>query len=123
MSEYLKINGVTMPPIKIGGWKHSYEKVWSSNTGRTNDAKMTGTIKAIKEKIECTFVPLTYTQVKTVMKAINSMESFIPVEGEMNSGEKFSFIAYTGDLELSLGWDKPGLGGRYDDVSISAIER
>lgn len=112
-----------MPPIKIGGFKHSFNKIWSSKTGRTNDGKMSGTIVAIKEKVECTFVPLTYTQVKTVEKALNTMESYVPVEGEMNSGEKFSFECYTGDLELSLGWDKPGLGGRYDDVSISAVER
>lgn len=123
MSEYLKVNGVTMPPIKTGGFKHTYEKVWSANTGRTNDASMTGTIKAIKEKIECTFVPLNYTQVQTVKKAINSTDAFVKVEGKMNSGETFSFTAYTGDLELSLGWDAVGLGGRYDDVSISAIER
>ena len=123
MSEVLKINGIVMPPIKIGGLKHTYEKIWSSKTGRTNTGDMSGTIVAIKEKIECTVKPLSYSQVQIVQSAINTLDAFVPIEGTMNSGESFSFICYTGDLEHSLGWDKPGIGGRYYDVSISAIEK
>ena len=119
----LTINGITMPPIALGGLDHGYQKIWSSNTGRTNSGEMTGTIIAIKQTIDVKFIPLRRSQVEIIKQAVNSLTPFVPIAGEMDSGETFAFTCYTGDLKVNLGCDNPKIDGRYDGVSISAIEK
>lgn len=63
----LTLGGVVLPTPARDGVSISKEKIWSSNTGRSNfTGKMLGTIIAVKTTIEITFPPLTPTQVALI---------------------------------------------------------
>lgn len=121
MSEWLKIGNLKMP--KISGLTPSWNKVWSTNTGRNAEATMVGTIKAIKKKLEVAFVPLSQSELNTIRTAVNNIKTpYAAVSYQLNSGETDSFTAYTGDLAGQLYIDAPGKT-IYKDVKISIIEK
>lgn len=125
----LKVNGQVLPPL--AELKISDNKIWSSNSGRSSDGKMTGTIVGIKRKFECQFIPLTPSQLATVRTAINNVNTpFFSVELTLNymtqDSQKITFTAYAGDMEGNLGWDamvNNKAMTRYDGISVSLIEQ
>lgn len=121
MSEWLKIAGIKMPRIK--GLTPGWNKVWSTNTGRNAEATMVGTIKAVKKKLEVSFVPLSQSELNLIRNVVNNIKApYVTVEYQLNSGEKDSFTAYTGDLASQLYLDTPK-STIYTETKISIIEK
>ena len=99
MGYVLKINGVSMPTPKHNGVTISENKIWSTNTGRSMNGEMQGTIIAIKKKAEIEFPLLTPRQVDLINNEVSSVSKpFIPVEITYPSGETKTFNAYCGDV-------------------------
>ena len=99
MGYVLKINGKTMPTPKHNGVTISENKIWSTNTGRSMNGEMQGTIIAIKKKAEIEFPLLTPTQVDLINNEVSNVSKpFIPVEITYPSGGTKTFNAYCGDV-------------------------
>ena len=99
MGYVLKINGKTMPTPKHNGVTISENKIWSTNTGRSMNGEMQGTIIAIKKKAEIEFPLLTPTQVNLINNEVSNVSKpFIPVEITYPSGGTKTFNAYSGDV-------------------------
>lgn len=103
MGYVLKINGVLMPTPKHNGVTISENKIWSTNTGRSMNGEMQGTIIAIKKKAEIEFPLLTPTQVDLINNEVSSVSKpFIPVEITYPSGGTKTFNAYAGDVAYPI---------------------
>lgn len=103
MAYNLKIGGVTMPEPKHEGLTVEENKVWSKNTGRSNNtAKMLGTIVAIKRKLEIEFPPLTPSQLTTVKSAVGGTTPFKTVQFDHPCGGTVTMTAYFGDLVMPV---------------------
>lgn len=99
MGYVLKINGKTMPTPKHNGVTISENKIWSTNTGRSMNGEMQGTIIAIKKKAEIEFPLLTPTQVNLINNEVSNISKpFIPVEITYPTGGTKTFNAYAGDI-------------------------
>lgn len=117
----LWLDGVEMPKIALNGIKYGYDRIWSTKTGRVNTGEMEGTIVAKKRKITIKFVPLKFSEKEKIVNAIYTLNAFIPFKLVTNSGENISFTGYTGDFEITQGWDRGD--GRYDGVEINVIQK
>ena len=103
MAYNLTIGGVSMPEPKQGGLTVEENKVWSKNTGRSNNtAKMLGTIVAIKRKLEIEFPPLTPAQLATVKSAISTTTPFKTVVFDHPAGGTVTMTAYFGDFVIPV---------------------
>ena len=99
MGYVLKINGKTMPTPKHNGVTISENKIWSTNTGRSMNGEMQGTIIAIKKKAEIEFPLLTPSQVDLINNEVSNISKpFIPVEITYPTGGTKTFNAYAGDI-------------------------
>ena len=99
MGYVLKINGKTMPTPKHNGVTIRENKFWSTNTRRSINGEMQGTIIAIKKKAEIEFPLLTPTQVDLINNEVSNVSKpFIPVEITYPSGGTKTFNAYCGDV-------------------------
>ena len=124
-AETVILNGVELP-IKSNGYKHSRNKIWSKNTGRTNSGKMVGSILAIKEKVEITFLPLTPAQAKIIDDVVNDIDNpFVTAKIIFVDGTEKEITAYTGDISYS--WVSTRLGesknGLITGSTLSIIEQ
>ena len=103
MGYVLKINGVSMPTPKHNGVTISENKIWSTNTGRSMNGEMQGTIIAIKKKAEIEFPLLTPRQVDLINSEVSNVSKpFIPVEITYPSGGTKTFNAYAGDVAYPI---------------------
>ena len=119
------LNGVEFP-IAYNGYKLSRNKVWSSNTGRTNSGKMVGTIIAIKNKVEVTFVPLTPAQAKIIDDVVSDINNPFQMAHVLYvDGSQKEMTVYTGDV--SYAWLSRAIGDNGDGlitgVTLSLIEQ
>ena len=123
MAQWVKYNGILLPPIKSEGLQFSYNKIWSANTGRNNAGEMVGTLIGVKRTLEISFNPLNYSQVNSLRNIINGTKVPFPkVEYQLNSGESGSFYAYSGDLSGDIYMDTPQKA-LYTNFKISIIEK
>lgn len=77
MSKYnLTIGGKTMPTPIVDGVQITDEKIWSANTGRTNNGSMEGTLIAIKRTVTISWGKLTGAQAATIRDAVSSKTAF-----------------------------------------------
>lgn len=119
----LYINGVEMPAPAHNGVTISSNKVWSSNTGRTTDGTMVGTLVCVKAKLEIKWPPLTMDQVATIENVVsNAGNAFVPVKYTDMKGTTVEKTMYTGDISYSqYSWAN---GIQYvTDAGISCIEK
>ena len=117
----LWLDNVEMPKIKMNGIVYGYNRIWSENTGRVNSGDMEGTVQALKRKITVKFVPLKFAEKKLIEDTLFTLKAYIPFKLTTNSGENISFTAYTGDFEVTQGWDVGD--GRYDGMEISIVQK
>lgn len=119
----LYINGVLMPTPAINGVTLSSNKIWSSNTGRTTDGTMVGTIIAIKHKMTIKWPPLTEAQAAAIESAVsNKVNPFVPVKYTDMAGNEITKTMYFGDPTYTqYSWSD---GIRYiKDVTVDGIEQ
>lgn len=119
----LIINGIEFP-IAYNGYKHSRNKIWSSNTGRTNTGKMVGTIIDIKNKIEASLVPITPEQAAILDSVVSNKNNPFPKAKILYlDGTQKEITIYTGDVSYSWLGTAVGNGGLITGVKISCIEQ
>lgn len=119
---YLKFDGVTVKtPSSIS---FSKNKIWSSNTGRKQNADMTGTLKAIKKGLTITWNILTENEVKIISDIVDSLTEWHTVEFyDITAKKAKSFTAYFGDsLYEYYGYDAQK-NKRVTGFKIDAVEK
>lgn len=119
----LTINGVAMPAPKVGGLKIKPEKIWSSNTGRTADTTMVGTILGIKTTVEISWPPLTVEDVATIEAAVSAKNlPFVPMTFTDHTGAERTLQVYFGTPSYTA-FDWVGGEWRVLDATVSGIEQ
>lgn len=117
------LNGVELP-IAYNGYTHSRNKIWSKNTGRTNSGKMVGSILAIKDKVEVSFVPLTPAQAKVIDDVVSDIDNpFQPATILFTDGKQKKLTVYSGDISYPWLSRAVGENGLITGVSLSLIEQ
>lgn len=119
----LYINGVKMPTPALEGVTITSEKVWSSDTGRSDSGLMLGTCVAVKAKIAIKWPPLTMAQVAVIEAAVSDKDNpFVPMKYTDMSGKAVTKTVYFGaPTYTQYSWSD---GLQYiKDVSVDAIER
>ena len=133
------VDGDDFCSSKIQKIVYSPEKVWSENTRRNSNAKMTGRIKAVKWKLEISFAPnLTPIEMNNLMAKINSTQgwhtvvfttAFTATEAQA-TGETLTKSMYFGNPSYEPYWYVPVTSGgvtkydvMYQSMNISLIER
>ena len=119
----LTFNGVVMPTPKVGGLKIQREKVWSSNTGRTADVTMVGTILAIKDNVEISWPPLTMEEVALIESVVSNKDlPFITMGYVDATGQEKEIPVYFGTPSYTaFDW----INGQWMvlDAKVSSIEK
>lgn len=119
----LIINGIEFP-VAFKGYKHSRNKIWSTNTGRTESGKMVGTIIAIKNKVEVSLAPITPEKAAILDSVISDMNNPFPRAKILNvDGTQKEITIYTGDVSYEWISTTIGNGGLITGIKISCIEQ
>lgn len=119
----LIVDGVELPTPVLTGTTHSYNKLWSSNTGRLeNSGTMVGTITAVKEKLEIQWPDLTAAQARIIADATAGTETWHTLEYADQDGVAHKLSVYFGDFTYTLK-DNRTRGRIIQNAKISAIER
>lgn len=119
----LIINGVEFP-VAYNGYTHSRNKIWSTNTGRTNKGTMVGTIIAIKNKIEVTLAPVTPEQADIIDRVVSDINNPFPKAKMLYlDGTQKEITIYTGDVSYNWLSTAIGNGGLISGIKISCIEQ
>lgn len=123
MVKAVVINGMEFP-IAYNGYKYSRNKLWSSNSGRTNTGKSVGTIIAIKDKVEVTLVPLTPAKAKIIDDIVSDIDNpFREVKVLYVDGTQKTMSAYFGDISYQWLSQAIGENGLITGVKVSIIEQ
>lgn len=119
----LYIDGVLMPTPALGGLTLTTNKLWSANTGRLEaTGKMTGTITAIKHKVEIKWPPLSMEDAATIEAAVSSKTAFHSLKYTDQGGTARTLTVYFGDISYTIHSYSEGLQ-RVENISVSAIEQ
>lgn len=93
------INGVNFGQYLVEA-KYSYNKLWSSDTGRNLAGVNTGTLIGIFPKIILQFRKLTKAELETIVPILDSAtQSFTYYDP--NKQQSITITTYTGDYEVS----------------------
>lgn len=123
MVKALIIGGVEFP-VAYNGFKHSRQKIWSENTGRTNSGDMVGTIIAIKDKFEVTLAPLSPAKAKIIDDVVSDINNPFPTAKALYlDGTQKKVTIYTGDVTYNWLSQALGNGGLITGVEISCIQK
>lgn len=99
---FLNKNSLYMDGISMGQYltqvKYSYNKLWSSDTGRTLSGKMTGTLIGIFPKITMTFRKLTEQELVYLAPHFDNSVQTIKYK-DPNKNADVTIETYTGDWE------------------------
>lgn len=99
----------------LEGVSESYEKIWSSNTGRVSTGSMTGDIIAKKLKLSITYPPMSKAQKNALEKAVE--DAFFTVEYD---GKEYTM--YAGTPTFNAYADVDGVP-RYKDGAVDLIQK
>lgn len=94
----LIINGVNMGPYLVEA-KFSYNKLWSSDSGRNLAGTQSGTLIGIFPKIILQFGPLTQSQLETIVPILDSVRQTVTYY-DPNKKRSITMTTYTGDYEF-----------------------
>jgi len=122
MAYNLKIGGTSLTdPDPKGGITESYEKIWSSDTGRTSKGKMKGTLIATKRKVSLKWSEgLTTYQASEIKDKIASV-GFTTISYKDCTGSTVSYNGYFGTPQFTF-FDYNNI--RYiTDLSVDFIEQ
>lgn len=119
---YCKFDGVTVAnPSAI---TFSKNKIWSTNTGRKANAEMTGTIKAVKKKIEITWNTLTESEVKVISDIVDSTTEWHTIDYyDITKKKAETFTAYFGDSAYAYYGYDARKRKRVNGLKVDGIEK
>ena len=96
-------NSIIIDNVNMGQYlveaKYSYNKLWSSDSGRNLSGSMTGTLIGIFPKLILQFRPLTQNELEIIvpiLDASNQTTSYY----DPNKKQQTSMTTYTGDYEI-----------------------
>lgn len=114
-----------MPNPKDGGVSLSKNKIWSSNTGRDTNGDMTGTIKAIKTKLDIQWEDLTQAEAGLIDSVVSDANTpFTSVTYIDVGGTAQAMQAYFGDPTYGIKtYSETKKQQTYDSVSVSTIQQ
>lgn len=114
-----------MPNPVENGIKLSKNKIWSDNTGRDTNGRMTGTIKAIITKLEIQWENLTQAEADLIDSVVSDASTpFTTVSYVDVNGKDKTIEAYFGDPTYSIrNYDVNKKQQTYDSVSVSTIQQ
>lgn len=95
----LIINGINMSPYIVEA-KFSYNKLWSSDSGRNLAGTQSGTLIGIFPKIVLQFGPLTPSQLETIIPILDSVRQTVTYY-DPKKKQSITMTTYTGDYEFS----------------------
>lgn len=99
---FINKNSLYMDGISMGQYltqvKYSYNKLWSSDTGRTLSGKMSGTLIGIFPKIIMSFRKLTDTELVYLAPHFDNPRQTIKYR-DPNKNADVTMTTYTGDWE------------------------
>ena len=99
---FLDKDDLYMDNISMGQYltqvRYGYNKLWSSDTGRTLSGKMTGTLIGIFPKITMSFRKLTNTELVYLAPHFDNPRQTIRYK-DPNKNATVTMITYTGDWE------------------------
>ena len=95
----ITINGVSMGQY-ITQAQYSYNKLWSSDSGRNLAGTQTGTLIGIFPKIILTFRKLTQNELKMITPILDSASQTVSYFDPTKNAQK-TMTTYTGDYEVT----------------------
>lgn len=93
------INGVSMGQYILEA-KYSYNKLWSSDSGRNLAGTQTGTLVGIFPKIILQFRKLTKSELEIIAPILDS-QSQVVTYYDPNEKQNITITTYTGDYEIT----------------------
>lgn len=114
----LYMDGISMTKY-LTQVKYGYNKLWSSDTGRTLSGKQTGTLVGIFPKIIMSFRCLTTAEITYLAPHFDNARQTIRYY-DPNKNKMVDLETYTGDWELVY---KNLSKGRAFDLSFIAVDR
>lgn len=119
----LYIDGEKMPEPLHNSISCNDEKIWSSNTGRSQSAYMNGSIIEIKKTRSLSFPPLTESELNKLNEKINSNDEWHTCELKDTGGKTvFSFTCYFGTPSYTV-YSVAKNRKYFCNYQIDAIER
>lgn len=94
----LIINNVNMKDYIIDV-EYTYNKLWSSNTGRSLSGKMSGVLLGIFPKLVVQFKPLNQTELQTISKILDSQNQSVTYYDPYKE-QNVTMTTYTGDWSV-----------------------
>lgn len=119
----LIVDGVSLPTPQLDGVTHSFNKMWSANTGRLESSgEMVGTIVAVKEKFEIMWPDLSPEQARIIENAVAGAKAFHTMKYADYLDAEHELTVYFGDFTYDLRYNAVGRK-TVRNAQISAIEK
>lgn len=120
---FLDKDSIYMDDISMGKYltqvKFGYNKLWSSDSGRTLSGKMTGTLIGIFPKIIMSFRSLTTEELTYLAPHFDNARQTIKYP-DPNKNKQVTMETYTGDWEIAY---KNMKKGQAFDLSFISVDR
>lgn len=117
----LKVNGINLGQYILEA-KYSYNKLWSSDSGRNLAGTQSGTLIGIFPKITVQFRKLTQAELETLAQILDSARQTVQYYDPKNKAMT-TMTTYTGDYEI----DNKGIIGHIKNegfqVSFISVKR
>lgn len=97
-ADSLVINNVNMKPYVVEV-KYSYNKLWSSDSGRNLAGKQSGTLIGIFPKLVVQFKPLTKSELEIIVPILDSARQTVTYYDPYKK-QNTTITTYTGDYEV-----------------------
>lgn len=121
MNDVIKINGVGFNPSSLEFQVYDLDS--EEGSGRNQNGDMFRDRKAVKRKVNCTFVGLTDTQASKLLKAVQpvffNLEYPDPIENT-----RITIVAYAGDRSAPIfKYDKSKQCWIWETINLNFVER
>lgn len=120
---FLDKDSIYMDDISMGKYltqvKFGYNKLWSSDSGRTLSGKMSGTLIGIFPKIIMSFRSLTPEELTYLAPHFDNASQIIKYP-DPNKNKQVTMETYTGDWEIAY---KNMKKGQAFDLSFISVDR
>lgn len=120
-TDSLKVNGINLGQYIVEA-KYSYNKLWSSDSGRNLVGTQSGTLVGIFPKITVQFRKLTQAELETIAPILDSARQTVKYY-DPNKKTMTTMTTYTGDYEI----DNKGIIGHVKNegfqVSFISVKR
>ena len=101
---FINKNSIVIDGVNMGQYiveaKYSYNKLWSSDSGRNLAGTQTGTLIGIFPKIILSFRKLNKSELETIVRILDKARQSVTYY-DPNKRRNVTMTTYTGDYEIS----------------------